>query len=214
MPHCGNFANNFLITTCKAESSFQHSCKKSKPVFCPEFAATLSFCIRSDAYLTSRQSPHATIFWDKDQPYAIAKNDIVVPTVINPLLKQIGVEKQVSTLLEGKGIFIDSIGAILAVIMLHFVLSGNVEPLILIKGLVLRLGLGIIIGLGEGWSLSQLLKQDRFLSQELKNLAFNCYRVTDKFVGVFSNFRCIGESWFFLKKTTTSHYHSHDYQEN
>lgn len=36
------------------------------------------------------------------------------PTVINPLLKQIGIDKQVSTLLEGEGVFIDTIGAILS----------------------------------------------------------------------------------------------------
>ncbi len=113
--------------------------------------------------------------WLSEFPWSIAflyASLIVVtgPTVINPLLKQIGVEKEVSTLLEGEGVFIDPIGAILAVIVLHFVLSGNVEPLILIKGLVLRLGLGIIIGVGGGWLLSQLLKQDQFLSQELKNL--------------------------------------------
>ncbi|MBD2728342.1 sodium:proton antiporter [Nostoc sp. FACHB-892] len=113
--------------------------------------------------------------WLSEFPWPIAflyASLVVVtgPTVINPLLKQINVEKQVSTLLEGEGVFIDPIGAILAVIVLHFVLSGNVEPLILIKGLVLRLGLGIIIGVGGGWLLSQLLKQDQFLSQELKNL--------------------------------------------
>lgn len=113
--------------------------------------------------------------WLSEFPWPIAflyASLVVVtgPTVINPLLKQIGVEKEVSTLLEGEGVFIDPIGAILAVIVLHFVLSGNVEPLILIKGLVLRLGLGIIIGVGGGWLLSQLLKQDQFLSQELKNL--------------------------------------------
>ncbi len=113
--------------------------------------------------------------WLSEFPWSIAflyASLVVVtgPTVINPLLKQIGVEKEVSTLLEGEGVFIDPIGAILAVIVLHFVLSGNVEPLILIKGLVLRLGLGIIIGVGGGWLLSQLLKQDQFLSQELKNL--------------------------------------------
>jgi NhaP-type Na+/H+ or K+/H+ antiporter len=113
--------------------------------------------------------------WLSEFPWSIAflyASLVVVtgPTVINPLLKQISVEKQVSTLLEGEGVFIDPIGAILAVIVLHFVLSGNVEPLILIKGLVLRLGLGIIIGVGGGWLLSQLLKQDKFLSRELKNL--------------------------------------------
>ncbi|WP_334828563.1 cation:proton antiporter [Nostoc sp.] len=113
--------------------------------------------------------------WLSEFPWPIAflyASLVVVtgPTVINPLLKQIGVEKQVSTLLEGEGVFIDPIGAILAVIVLHFVLSGNVQPLILVKGLVLRLGIGAAIGLGGGWLLSKLLKQDKFLSQELKNL--------------------------------------------
>jgi NhaP-type Na+/H+ or K+/H+ antiporter len=113
--------------------------------------------------------------WLSEFPWSIAflyASLVVVtgPTVINPLLKQIGVEKKLSTLLEGEGVFIDPIGAILAVIVLHFVLSGNVEPLILIKGLVLRLGIGVAIGIAGGWLLSQLIKHDQFLSQELKNL--------------------------------------------
>ena len=113
--------------------------------------------------------------WLSEFPWSIAflyASLVVVtgPTVINPLLKQIGVDKQVSTLLEGEGVFIDPIGAILAVIVLHFVLSGNVQALILIKGLVLRLGIGGAIGISGGWLLCQLLKQDQFISQELKNL--------------------------------------------
>jgi NhaP-type Na+/H+ or K+/H+ antiporter len=89
--------------------------------------------------------------WLSEFPWPIAflyASLVVVtgPTVINPLLKQIGVEKQVATLLEGEGVFIDPIGAILSVIVLHFVQSGNVQPLILIKGLVLRLGIGGAIG--------------------------------------------------------------------
>ncbi|MEH1845975.1 MAG: sodium:proton antiporter [Nostoc sp.] len=113
--------------------------------------------------------------WLSEFPWSIAflyASLVVVtgPTVINPLLKQIGVDKQVSTLLEGEGVFIDPIGAILAVIVLHFVLSGNVQALILIKGLVLRLGIGGAIGISGGWLLCQLLKQDQFFSQELKNL--------------------------------------------
>ncbi|WP_375468024.1 cation:proton antiporter [uncultured Nostoc sp.] len=113
--------------------------------------------------------------WLSEFPWSIAflyASLVVVtgPTVINPLLKQIGVDKQVSTLLEGEGVFIDPIGAILAVIVLHFVLSGNVQALTLIKGLVLRLGIGGAIGISGGWLLCQLLTQDEFLSQELKNL--------------------------------------------
>jgi len=113
--------------------------------------------------------------WLSEFPWSLAllyASLVVVtgPTVINPLLKQVGVNQQLSTLLEGEGVLIDPIGAILAVIVFNLVLSGNAEPLLLIKGLVLRLGIGGAIGVGGGCLLALVLKQDRFLSQELKNL--------------------------------------------
>ncbi|NEQ99267.1 MAG: sodium:proton antiporter, partial [Cyanothece sp. SIO2G6] len=40
------------------------------------------------------------------------------PTVIGPLLKQVRVDRQVSTLLEGEGVLVDPVGAILAVVVL------------------------------------------------------------------------------------------------
>lgn len=101
------------------------------------------------------------------------------PTVITPLLKLVGVERRVATLLEGEGILIDPIGAILAVIVLNVVLSGKAVPLVLIdtaipllllKGLIFRLGIGVAIGLMSGGLLSWLLRQSQVLPQELKNL--------------------------------------------
>jgi NhaP-type Na+/H+ or K+/H+ antiporter len=101
------------------------------------------------------------------------------PTVITPLLKLVSVERRVATLLEGEGILIDPIGAILAVITLNVVLSGKAVPLVLtdtaiplllLKGLVLRLGIGVVIGFLSGGLLSLLLKQSKILPQELKNL--------------------------------------------
>ncbi|MBO3461577.1 cation:proton antiporter [Aetokthonos hydrillicola] len=113
--------------------------------------------------------------WFSEFPWSIAflyASLVVVtgPTVINPLIKQIGIDHQISTLLEGEGVFIDPIGAILSVIVLHFVLNRDVEILILIEGLLLRLGIGGVIGIGGGWLLCQYLVHDKFLSQELKNL--------------------------------------------
>lgn len=113
--------------------------------------------------------------WLSEFPWTIAflyASLVVVtgPTVIQPLLKQVGVDRQVSTLLEGEGVFIDPIGAILAAIVLHLVLSGNVELLVSIESLLLRLGIGGAIGAVGGWLLSIILRQDSFLSQELKNL--------------------------------------------
>ncbi len=46
------------------------------------------------------------------------------PTVVNPLLKQVGADREITTLLEGEGVLVDPIGAILAVIALNIVLSG------------------------------------------------------------------------------------------
>ncbi|NJR49663.1 MAG: sodium:proton antiporter [Leptolyngbyaceae cyanobacterium CSU_1_3] len=119
-----------------------------------------------------------------DFPWAIAflyASLVVVtgPTVVTPLLKLVGAERRVATLLEGEGILIDPIGAILAVITLNIVLSQKAVPLVLIdtaiplmllKGLVLRLGIGVAIGLIFGGLLSLLLKQSKVLPQELKNL--------------------------------------------
>ncbi len=117
-------------------------------------------------------------------PWAIASlyaSLVVVtgPTVVTPLLKMVGVEQRVATLLEGEGILIDPIGAIVAVITLTIVLSrhevplvlvGTAIPLLLLKGLGLRLGIGTAIGLVGGGLLSLLLRQSKSLPQELKNL--------------------------------------------
>lgn len=101
------------------------------------------------------------------------------PTVVTPLLKLVGVEQRVATLLEGEGILIDPLGAIVAVITLTLVLSrhevplvlvGTAIPLLLLKGLGLRLGIGTAIGLIGGGLLSLLLKQSKALPQALKNL--------------------------------------------
>lgn len=101
------------------------------------------------------------------------------PTVVTPLLQSVGVERRITKLLEGEGILIDPIGAIGAVITLNIILSLNAVPLdlgrtaiplMLLKGLALRLGIGIVIGLSMGGLLSLLLKQSKSLPQDLKNL--------------------------------------------
>ncbi|HEY9807780.1 MAG TPA: cation:proton antiporter [Halomicronema sp.] len=113
--------------------------------------------------------------WLSEFPWPIAflyASLVVVtgPTVIGPLLKQVQVEKQVATLLEGEGVLIDPVGAILAVLVLDIILNGDADPLKLITGLTLRLGVGGLIGAAGGWGLGFFLKKAQFLSEELKNL--------------------------------------------
>ncbi|MBK1986177.1 cation:proton antiporter [Sphaerospermopsis aphanizomenoides BCCUSP55] len=93
------------------------------------------------------------------------------PTVVGPLLKQINVDRQVATLLEGEGVLIDPVGAILAYVVLDTILNGDADPLKAIMGLILRLGVGAMIGGVGGYLMSWVFKHASFLSFELKNLA-------------------------------------------
>lgn len=113
--------------------------------------------------------------WLAEFPWSIAflyASLVVVtgPTVIGPLLKQVSVERQVATLLEGEGVLIDPVGAILAVVVLNTILNTNAAPIAVVSGLLLRLGIGTVIGIAGGWLLSLLLKQANQLSEDLKNL--------------------------------------------
>jgi NhaP-type Na+/H+ or K+/H+ antiporter len=92
------------------------------------------------------------------------------PTVINPLLRQVKVDRKVATILEGEGVLIDPVGAILAVVVLDIILSGDTGPLYIISGLAARLGIGAVIGGVGGALLGTFLKRTSFLSEELRNL--------------------------------------------
>ena len=92
------------------------------------------------------------------------------PTVINPLLRQVRVDRKVSTILEGEGVLIDPVGAILAVVVLDIILNGDADPLLIISGLALRLGIGSAIGALGGAVLGLFLKRAQFLTEELRNL--------------------------------------------
>lgn len=113
--------------------------------------------------------------WLGEFPWSIAflyASLVVVtgPTVISPLLKQVQVDRQVATLLEGEGVLIDPVGAILAVVVLDTILNSNASPSAAIIGLTLRLGIGGAIGFIGGWLLGLILKRANFISEDLKNL--------------------------------------------
>lgn len=92
------------------------------------------------------------------------------PTVIGPLLKQVKVDRRVAAILEGEGVLIDPVGAILAVVVLDTILNSEAGASAAIIGLGLRLGIGGVIGGIGGWLLGLFLKRADFLSEDLKNL--------------------------------------------
>lgn len=113
--------------------------------------------------------------WFAEFPWQIAflyASLVVVtgPTVVSPLLKQVAVDKRVATLLEGEGVLIDPVGAILAVVVLDTILNQDSSPSEIILGLMLRLTVGGLIGGVSGWLLGLFQKQANFVSEELKNL--------------------------------------------
>src|ERR687886_1223758 len=113
--------------------------------------------------------------WLGEFPWSIAflyASLVVVtgPTVISPLLKQVQVDRRVATILEGEGVLIDPVGAILAVVVLNTILNHDAGPEAVIIGLTLRLGVGGAIGAIGGWLLGLILKRASFISEELKNL--------------------------------------------
>ncbi|MBD2230864.1 cation:proton antiporter [Phormidium tenue] len=113
--------------------------------------------------------------WLGEFPWSLAflyASLIVVtgPTVIGPLLRQVAVDRKVATLLEGEGVLIDPIGAILAVVVLDIILNGDADPTTVVGGLILRLSIGTLIGIVGGGLMGLLLKQASFLGEDLRNL--------------------------------------------
>lgn len=115
--------------------------------------------------------------WLSEFPWPIAflyASIVVVtgPTVISPLLKQVKVERQVATILEGEGVLIDPVGAILAVVVLDIILNGMdaSAPMTILVGLTARLGIGGLIGVIGGLLVGVFLKRATFMSEDLKNL--------------------------------------------
>ncbi|ASC71361.1 Na(+)/H(+) antiporter ApNhaP [Halomicronema hongdechloris C2206] len=106
-------------------------------------------------------------------PLAFLYASLVVvtgPTVINPLLRQVKVDRKVAALLEGEGVLIDPVGAILAVVVLDIILNGDAAPISVVSGLLIRLGIGAAIGALGGAIIGLFLKRADFLSEELRNL--------------------------------------------
>lgn len=108
-------------------------------------------------------------------PLAFLYASLVVvtgPTVVGPLLKHVNVDRQVATLLEGEGVLIDPVGAILAVVVLDTILNSNAGAVAeVFSGLVLRSAVGAAIGAVGGALLGLLLKKAIYsLSEDLKNL--------------------------------------------
>ena len=98
------------------------------------------------------------------------------PTVVQPIVRAIRLRGKLRTILEAEGVLIDPIGAILAVVALEVALAGG-EALGTARalggellGMVMRLGLGAVIGVAGGFAVGIVLRSRRALAHDLRNV--------------------------------------------
>ncbi|MHC4607137.1 MAG: cation:proton antiporter, partial [Planctomycetota bacterium] len=99
------------------------------------------------------------------------------PTVIKPLLRRLHVRRAIATILEGEGILIDPLGAILAIVCLQYALGEGGGA---IAAFGLRMGAGIAVGAVVGAAAALVVKHLPRRHAEIKNLivlacALGCY---------------------------------------
>ncbi len=98
---------------------------------------------------------HYVMLWDWRLSIVFGSVVIVTgPTVVGPLLRRIRVNRNLQTILEAEGVFIDAIGAILAVVAFEVVYHFSGETVAVgILHVFRRLAIGVIVGfLGGGFA--------------------------------------------------------------
>jgi NhaP-type Na+/H+ or K+/H+ antiporter len=116
----------------------------------------------------------AKVFLGWDWKVSILFGTLVIvtgPTVINPLLRRIRVRNSVGTILEAEGIFLDAIGAIVAVVALEIALSPSGENYTNgILHIFFRIGTGLILGMVGGLMLVNVLRFGNLVPEGLENV--------------------------------------------
>ena len=93
------------------------------------------------------------------------------PTVITPLLRRIKVKHNLETVLEAEGVFIDAVGALLAVVALEVALSPTGSSLALgFVDIPTRLVFGVLFGVAGGVVIALLLRFRGLVPEGLENI--------------------------------------------
>ena len=95
-------------------------------------------------------------------PLAAVYSAIVLatgPTVVTPLVQQIRLRAPLGEVLEGEGLVLEPIGAVLALLLLELVLGNLHGWRELLLGLLQRLLGGVGLGVACGWLLAQALRR-------------------------------------------------------
>ncbi|HLE25590.1 MAG TPA: cation:proton antiporter [Thermodesulfobacteriota bacterium] len=92
------------------------------------------------------------------------------PTVINPLLRRVRVGARLKNILESEGVFIDPIGAIIAIFVFEIILEKPPSFFHAVSLVFARLGIGIVIGVIGGFLIGKVAKRWSLLMEEVGEL--------------------------------------------
>ncbi len=92
------------------------------------------------------------------------------PTVIQPLLRRIKVGSKLRNILESEGIFIDPIGAIIAIFVLEIVLQESSSLIYSFMLVFMKLGIGAIIGVIGGYIIGRFILKWSIVLEEIIEL--------------------------------------------
>ncbi len=93
------------------------------------------------------------------------------PTVITPLLHRFHIKKNTAIILEAEGIFIDAVGATVAVVALEVVMVGTTTSAAVgVVDVLWRIGVGAVIGAGAGAFLAILIRWRDVIPHGLENI--------------------------------------------
>ncbi len=111
------------------------------------------------------------------------------PTVVTPLVRRLRLSKHLTAILIAEGIFIDAVGATIAVVALEIALAPTTgDAATGALSIFLRFGVGAIVGLAGGIALVAALRVRRLVPHGLENVlalatAFLTYHVSSSLVG-------------------------------
>lgn len=93
------------------------------------------------------------------------------PTVITPLVRRIRLKSHIAAILEAEGVFIDAIGATIAVVALQVAIAPSGDALgAAALGIATRLGTGAGVGVAGGLVLAALLHRPGVVPRGLENI--------------------------------------------
>lgn len=137
-------------------------------------ASTIRALITTGALVTAvggAVAVHYTAGWA--WPVSILFGTLVIvtgPTVINPLLRRIRVQRNLHTILEAEGVLIDPVGAVIAIVALEIIVSGAHSAVAGPLDVVFILAIGTLAGVVGGLFISLLLRGEKVVPEPLRNI--------------------------------------------